>query len=133
MKKIISKIRRHTLAIILCCLWIPAWGIFIWAVISLIDSQQTYDKWVNEQVISQADAPIPTYPSTWDEVGNNPMCKCSASFNISFPDYDSLYLHGRYYYVTQYFIMDWADRIKSITHDQYDMANLPICETVDLP
>lgn len=132
MKKLISKIRHNIGLLAGCSLLIPMMGLFIWWLQTAISVQNTSNELLNTYLASE-NQPIPTYPSIWDEVGNNPMCKCSASFNISFPDYDSLYLHGRYYYVTQYFIMDWADRIKSITHDQYDMANLPICETVDLP
>jgi len=104
MKKIMIKLRRHILSVILCIFWIPAWCIFIWGVLSLIDTQQTYDKWVNEQTTSGVPTPTPTL-----DLGL--MCKCSITFNTSFPDSTFVYYHDNTNYATGYFIMDWGGRI----------------------
>lgn len=61
------------------------------------------------------------------------MCKCSITFNTSFPDSTFVYYHDNTNYATGYFIMDWGSRISDITAREYELTNLPICEIVDLP
>jgi len=126
MNTMIKRLRRHIFSVILCIFWIPAWCIFIWGVLSLIDTQQTYDNWVSEQITSGVPTPTPTL-----DLGL--MCKCSITFNTSFPESTFVYYQDKTNYATGYFIMDWGSRISSITFREYELTNLPVCEIVDLP